>query len=119
MRLTTELWVSALLRRAQSDGSYATVLKKGAAEAGAVFIVIMKDRSTFDLLSPAPQTVYGADTEGSGLERDSRQFQVILENEPLSDIDRALEKQRSFDPDLWVIEIEDREGRSFVQLAAE
>jgi hypothetical protein len=28
-----------------------------------------------------------------------------------AEVDAALSRQRGFDPDLWVIEVEDREGR--------
>ncbi|MET0943059.1 MAG: DUF1491 family protein, partial [Mesorhizobium sp.] len=39
MRVTSELWVSALTRRVFSGGGFAAILKRGAAEAGAVFIL--------------------------------------------------------------------------------
>ena len=36
-------------------------------------------------------------------------MELISGNEP--DLDRAIARQRGFDPDLWVIEVEDRLGR--------
>ena len=31
-----------------------------------------------------------------------------------AEVDAALERQRRFDPDLWIVEVEDREGRSLL-----
>ncbi|RUT88859.1 DUF1491 family protein, partial [Mesorhizobium sp. USDA-HM6] len=39
MRVTTDLWVSALLRRVFTAGGFAAVVKRGATEAGAVFVL--------------------------------------------------------------------------------
>jgi hypothetical protein len=39
---------------------------------------------------------------------------VILSEGDERDVDASLSKQRSFDPDLWVIEVEDRQGRNLL-----
>jgi len=43
----------------------------------------------------------------------------MLENQDESTVLQRLESEKNFDPDLWIIENEDRSGRSFLQLAEE
>mgnify|MGYP001976918032 CR=1 FL=1 len=45
---------------------------------------------------------------------DSRRWTVLAEG-PEREVDAAVTRQRSFDPDLWVIEIEDRQGRHLLE----
>ena len=108
MRLKSAFWVSALIRRANSAGAFATVLNKGADEAGAIFIVVNMLDGRLSLYSPAPQLQY---EDGQPSERlfECRQNQVHAD-----DINQILSKERSFDPDIWVVEIEDKEGRCFI-----
>lgn len=103
MRLKSEIWVAALLRRCQSQGLYGAVIRKGAAEAGAVYIIINHLNGTCDLLSPAPGPAYDDDGE--------RRF-VKASTTPIAinEVDTILQRHRKFDSDIWEVEIEDRAG---------
>ncbi|MFN7108209.1 MAG: DUF1491 family protein [Brevundimonas sp.] len=103
MLLSSDLWVSALIRRAQIEGAYATVVKKGDDRAGSV-IVKAYDTST------RTARLY---TEAFGTDGDRLWIQpVTSDNE--SELDAYIARQRGYDPDLWVVEIEDRQGRHFI-----
>jgi hypothetical protein len=99
MRLTSDFWVSALLRRANMDG-FAAVLRKGAAEAGSIFIRVRRRSGTTDLYGPSPQTEYETDKP------QDRLFSLILEASSDSEIDAKLEREARFDSDLWIVELE-------------
>ena len=58
MRVTTDLWVSALVRRVFGTGGFAAVVKRGATEAGAVFVLSRGRLGEVALYGPAPQTSY-------------------------------------------------------------
>ncbi|MDQ0315116.1 DUF1491 family protein [Amorphus orientalis] len=110
MRLTSSVWVSAYLRRCQTEGVFGAVVRKGAAEAGAIFVKINRLDGSADLFAPAPQAL-----EGEGLLAwGSRRFEPLMTAEPEADVDARLARERDFDPDLWVVEIEDRAARTFL-----
>jgi hypothetical protein len=100
MRVTTDLWVSALLRRVFSDGGFAAVVKRGATEAGAVFIVARDRFGENVLFGPASQTAYESERP------DERRFSQLLVTTDTAAIDARLEKERRFDTDIWVVELE-------------
>ena len=100
-RLTSEFWVSAWLRQAALDGLVAVLRRRGAAEAGAIFVKLDRLDGTAALYGPAPQSL--AEDDGQ------RRFQLLLDAEPLSVEDRV-ERERRFDGDLWLVEIENRAG---------
>ena len=56
MRLKSALWVAAYLRRCQVEGAFAVVRRRGAEEAGAIFVRISRLDGTSDLFGPAPQS---------------------------------------------------------------
>ena len=60
MRLKSALWVAAYLRRCQVEGVYGVVRRRGAEEAGAVFVRISRLDGTSDLFGPAPQSAFAA-----------------------------------------------------------
>lgn len=100
MRVTTEIWVSAMVRRVFSGGGFAAVVRRGAAEAGAVF-VLARDRSgEVTLYGPAAQTMY--DTARP----DERLFSQLEPGGNAEALERRLEKESRFDPDIWIVEIE-------------
>ena len=98
-RLTAEFWVSAYLNRLRLYEIPAFVVTHGDDTAGAVLVKL----NTLDGNAKAFQRSFD-------LMSGERAWMVLAEGaEP--DVDAALAKQRSFDPDLWVIEVEDRQGR--------
>ncbi len=113
MRVTSEFWVGALLRRAQSAGAFVTVVHKGAKEAGAIYILINNLAQSFSLLGPAPQIVYDEKDDAE------RQFEWLLKATNETEAAEKITRERNFDPDIWLIEIEDREGRCFIEKVVE
>lgn len=100
MRVTSDLFVSALVRRVFGDGGFAAVMRRGAAEAGAVFIVIRNRFGEAALYGPAAQSAYG---EGKPADR---QFTLVGEKLDDEALDARLTKEQRFDSDIWVVEIE-------------
>ena len=98
-RLTTEFWVGAYLGRLRLADIPAFVVAKGDATAGAVLV----KQSTLNGLA----CVYQRSFDLMSGER----AWVVLEKGDEAVCDAAIARQRSFDPDLWVIEVEEREGR--------
>ncbi len=98
-RLTADFWVHAYLARLRFQEIPAFVVAHGDNTAGAVLVKLntldgqaVAFQRSFDLMSGARKWV----ELSSGAE---------------GDVDEAIQRQRSFDPDLWVIEVEDRQGR--------
>ncbi len=99
MKLTADIWVSAYLTRLRLTDIPAFVVRRGDGTAGAVLVklntldgkAVCYQRS-FDLMS-------------------GERVWMVLSEGPEADVDASIAKQSSFDPDLWVIEVEDRQGR--------
>jgi hypothetical protein len=100
MRVTSELWVSALTRRVFTEGGFAAVVRRGAAEAGAIFIVTRSRLGTSTLFGPAPQSAYEV------ADPDERQFGVVVAEGEAAEIETRIAKESRFDSDIWVVEIE-------------
>ena len=98
-RLTAEFWVQAYLARLRLQDIPAFVVAHGDDTAGAVLVKL----NTLDGQARAFQRSFD-------LMSGARTWVTLAEGgEPA--VDEAITKQRSFDPDLWVIEVEDRAGR--------
>jgi hypothetical protein len=102
-RLKAGIFVRALIRRVEVAGAQAYVVKKGSEEAGAVFLKLSRLDGSCTVLSQA--------VAGEGERVWMRPLGEIC---PEARATAYFEKQMKFDPDLWIVEIEDREGRSFV-----
>lgn len=103
MLLPTDVWVAALIRRAELGGAFATVARRGDARAGGVLVKV------FDTAA-RQATLY---TEAFGPDG-ARLWIRPVEPGPEGEIDVFAARQLTYDPDLWVVEIEDREGRHFL-----
>jgi hypothetical protein len=102
-RLKSSFWVQALLRTCETRGLFGAVLTKGAEEAGAVFVVINHLNGEHTLLGPPP----GPSHDDEGTRLFIRESKVKLSWDDVRE--KMARKQRS-DTDLWLVEIEDREG---------
>jgi hypothetical protein len=101
-RLTADFWVRAYLARLRLADIPTYVVARGDATAGAVLVKL----ATLDGRARAMQRGFDP---GSG----GRVWMVLAEG-PEAEVDAALARQRARDPDLWVIEIEDRAGRTLL-----
>jgi hypothetical protein len=103
--IPAHLWVSALLRRAQIAGAFATIVHRGDEDRGDVLVKVSPERGKAALYAPA----FNPDgpTEFERLPAGVTDPSEI-------DVDALIQKRLKADRDLWVIEIEDREGRSFI-----
>ncbi len=108
MRVTSALFVAALIRRCYGEGAAAVVVRRGAEEAGAILVVIDRLDGSSDLYAPAPQTEFSESAPADRL------FQRVRERADAETIRSAIERETRFDPDVWVVAIEDRAGRCFV-----
>jgi hypothetical protein len=111
MRLTSAMWFAVFMRQESARGAYVSVVKTGAQQAGALFIIHNHLDGTQSLYSPAPQALLD-DPEG-----DDRKFECALDTASQEDIDAYLEKQKNFDPDLWIIETESGSGEISLAIA--
>ena len=103
MLLNTDLWVYALMRRAEQAGAFAIVERKGDAQAGAVLVKSLNRRA-------GEARLYAEATRGDG-ERVWMQPVASLEE---ADVDAYIARSARIDPDIWVVEIDDPQGRHFI-----
>ncbi len=102
MRVTSDLFVAAVLRRVFSAGGFAAIEKRGHEQAGAIFVIARERSGQAALYGPAAQTSYDGDRPAD------RRFALYLDGEG-SAIDARLAKERRFDPDIWIVEVEARD----------
>jgi hypothetical protein len=100
MRLTSDFFVSALTRRVFNDGGFAAVVRKGAREAGAIFVTTRGRLGEVALFGPAAQSTY------DGERPSDRRFSRLLAEADDAAVEARLAKEMRFDPDIWVVEIE-------------
>ncbi|MET0430459.1 MAG: DUF1491 family protein [Microvirga sp.] len=110
-RLRSDFWVSAYLRRCGVEGLDAALRRRGAAEAGAIFVKVDRLDGTASLYGPAPQSL----VDDSG----ERRFVALLVAVTPLEIEDKVRRETRFDSDLWLVEVDDRQGRHFLELAAD
>jgi hypothetical protein len=110
MRLKSGIWIAAYLRRCQVEGAAAVLRRRGAEDAGAIFVKVSRLDGSCDLYGPAPQSTFDEARPSE------RAFSPALGGEPKpeADIEAYLARQIRYDPDLWIVEVEDRAGRHFL-----
>ena len=103
-RLKASVEATSLVRRAQSDGDFAAVLRKGDSERGSLLIVVRSRGRYVALLERnlAPDGQYRWGASGPG---------VCDAEEKLAEF---VEKRTSFDSDLWVIELDIAHPERFI-----
>jgi hypothetical protein len=103
-RLTSAIFVSAIIRRVNGAGGFATLLRHGSDEAGAIFLCVPDRGGTgTSLYGQAPQSVFAEhDKPAAG----GRLFELLGEGLSPMDLDARFEKEARLDPDFWVVELE-------------
>lgn len=107
-RLKSGIRVAAQLRRAAAAGAFAHVVKRGDADAGAIAVKVFLGR--FEEGPAARLFIQSRAESGAFIWREPFNGPAAEEK-----IDEWLARERRIDPDLWIVEIEDREGRSFAE----
>jgi hypothetical protein len=103
MKLSSDLWVYALVRRAQLAGAFATIVRKGDARGGAVLV------KTFD-----PRTRQ-AHLYAQAFARDGESvWMQPLSTTAEAELDAYAQRAAQRDPDIWIVEVEDPDGRRFL-----
>ena len=98
-RLTADFWVAAYLGRLRQADIPAFIVARGDGTAGAILV----KQSPLD----GTATLFQRSVDPGTSERN---WMVLIDG-PEAEVDAAIARQRDFDPDLWVIEVEDRDGR--------
>jgi hypothetical protein len=109
-RLRSDFWVAAYLRRCAIEGIDAVLRRRGSPEAGAVFVKLDHLDGTATLFGPAPQSL--VESHGS-----DRLFAPLLARVPPLDVEERMKSELRFDSDLWLVEVDSREGRHNLDLA--
>lgn len=103
MQVRADFWVDALIRRAESGLAAAYVIRRGDEHAGAVLVKVVQSRQVCRLYVP---------------QRDEMGERIWVphsrEASGEDEIDAYCQRRVRSDPDLWIIEIEDRQGRHFL-----
>ncbi|CAK0777669.1 DUF1491 family protein [uncultured Gammaproteobacteria bacterium] len=103
-RLPTDLWVSAHIRAADGQGVPMVVVRRGDRGRGVVLLKVNRLDGFCWVLTQVRHSGKLVWTRGTG-----------PEPIPEAEADRYVERQISYDPDLWVIEVEDRQGRHWFE----
>lgn len=101
-RLTADLWVSAYLTRLRLADIPAFVVRRGDGTAGAVLVKVNTLDGAARVMQRSVDLMSGA-----------RVWVVLAEGED-AEVEASITRQAGFDPDLWVVEVEDRLGRDLL-----
>ncbi|MGN6209512.1 DUF1491 family protein [Asticcacaulis sp.] len=102
MLLSSDLWVSALTRRVEQAGSFAFIARRGEKSFGAVLVKVLNLRTRDTYVLREAQ------------KGEESVWMRPVETKDEADLDAWIARQARYDPDIWVVEIEDPEGRHFL-----
>lgn len=108
MRLKSAIWVKAYVRRCAVNGAIAVVARHGDDDAGAIFIKVMRRDGLSTVFAPAPAGRDDADFD--------RRWVACFSGRAVSaeEADAHMAREVRFDSDIWVIDVEDMDGRNFL-----
>ena len=98
-RLTSIFWVRAYLARLNCVNIPAYIVRSGEEQAGAILVKV----NTLDGNACVFQRSFDLSV--------NRRIWTLLDEGKEQDLDAMLDRQRQRDPDLWIVEVEDRDGR--------
>jgi hypothetical protein len=95
-RLTSAILVSALLRRAESEGGFGAVLAKGDETAGSIVVILLEKGGN--------PRIFERVLRGDGLY--SWAESIRHGSTEAEEVPSFIARRRRFDPDLWVLELD-------------
>lgn len=98
-RVTADFWVSAYLARLMGEGIPAHLVHKGDATAGAIAVKVA--------FMNGKASLFTRHYSSSG----KRVWEPLIEDGAEGEVDETIRRQRGYDRDLWVVEVEDPRGR--------
>ncbi len=104
-RLSAHVEVSSLIRRVQSEGGFATVIKKGERDAGTILVVLGHNGTGYRLFERMPQ-LDGTRTWHCSVTQDT--------DNPIQ-FNEYVDRRGHQDPDVWIVELDVAEGERFVR----
>ena len=115
MRLKSKFWVQAYVRGRNAANAFATVVHRGDEDFGVIWVRLNRLDGTSTIFAPAPEPL-GVDAD----ERPERRFVRQHKAESILDAeaDELIRRQRSFDSDFWLVEVEDRSGAHGLDVVA-
>jgi hypothetical protein len=109
--LRTDLWASAFIRRHNDLGHVCVVSRRGDPIAGQIFLEVDHLNGTVSLYTPAPSALRG--------DSEDRLFQRRFERDEPRKVVERIARESDFDPDLWVISLEMRDGDPGITLVGD
>lgn len=109
LRLKSEIWVKAYLRRLSALDVWAAVSRRGDPDAGVIFVCVNLMNDCIRLFGPAFGGAHDEDGE--------RRWSEVSPARTMTETDMAdfLARQTSIDPDIWVVEVESASGDSYLE----
>lgn len=109
MRLKSEIWVKAYIRRCFAEGYPSVVVRRGDSDAGTIYLKVNHLNGEVTVFGPAPI--------GFSDEPQDRNWIKMISDTPVgeTDADEYLNRQIRSDPDIWIVEIESRDGTHFLE----
>ncbi|MEZ5681019.1 MAG: DUF1491 family protein [Erythrobacter sp.] len=104
-RLPAHLEVSGMIRRAEIEGGFATVLQRGERDAGAILILTLERGKNAALWERMPQ-IDGSLPFTRSREEDSEKKDEFVD---------YIERRRRQDPDCWLIELDIVNAGRFIE----
>ncbi|MEP2639323.1 DUF1491 family protein [Roseobacter sp.] len=98
-RLTARFWIDAYLMRLRGQDIPAFIVTHGDDNAGSVLVKLNR----LDGQAVVYQRTYN-------LLDDTRSWSILQQGAE-AEVDDSIARQRGYDPDIWVVEVEDRQGR--------
>jgi hypothetical protein len=103
-RLPANVEASAIIRRAESQGDFAMLIKRGDPDRGAITLLVCERGEIVAVLERQLDTHFNYSWSNISADRPFNQ----------ADWRDFLEKKRNFDPDFWAIELDVADGQRFV-----
>ena len=113
MRVTSDFWVSAYLKARNAKHKPSVLMRRGATEAGAIFVRVDRLDGSYDLFQPANQFAY----QQQHIAKGERLFEACLQSASIFDVMDKIDAEEKFDRDFWLLETECPDGSHDLLLA--